>query len=170
MKRLIIMAMLFTIASVAAQGQTITRQITRPTQENRLSAHVSSATNNMQQHSQQMKRNTTSREILVKDVERAEAKLREAEAEKQNAQSSLVTLNKTQAAEMAELDKRHASEQVSGITGELKQRQENEKQELKALHAQQMDDAQMRLNKANMNYDTALRIYNNAQKSLHDLD
>ena len=170
MKRLIIMAMLFTIVSVAAQGQTITRQITRPTQENRLSANVSSATNNMQQHSQQMKRNTTSREILVKDVERAEAKLREAEAEKQNAQSSLVTLNKTQAAEMAELDKRHASEQVSGITDELKQRQENEKQELKALHAQQMDDAKMRLNKANMNYDTALRIFNNAQKSLHDLD
>lgn len=169
MKRLIIMAVLFTIASVAAQAQTMTRQMTSPAQENRLYAHVSSS-NMQQQRNPQINRSTSAREILVKDVERAEAKLREAEAEKQNAQSSLVTLNKTQAAEMAELDKRHASEQVSGITDELKQRQENEKQELKALHAQQMDAAQMRLNKANMNYDTALRIYNNAQKSLHDLD
>lgn len=168
MKRLIIMAVLFTIASVAAHAQAMTRQITSPAQENRLYAHVSSS--NMQQRNPQINRSTSAREILVKDVERAEAKLREAEAEKKDAQFSLVMLNETQAAEMAELDKRHASEQASGITDELKQRQEHEKQELKALHAQQIDAARMRLNKANMDYDKALRRYNSAQQSLYDQD
>lgn len=169
MKRLIIMAVLFTIASVAAHAQAITRQMTSPAQENRLYAHVSSS-NMQQQRNPQINRSTSAREILVKDVERAEAKLREAEAEKRDAQFSLVMLNETQAAEMAELDKRHASEQASGITDELKQRQEYEKQELKALHAQQIDAAQMRLNKANMDYDKALRRYNSAQQSLYDQD
>ena len=169
MKRLIIMAVLFTIASVAAQAQTMTRQMTSPAQENRLYAHVSSS-NMQQQRNPQINRSTSAREILVKDVERSEAKLREAEAEKKDAQFSLVMLNETQAAEMAELDKRHASEQASGITDELKQRQEHEKQELKALHAQQIDAAQMRLNKANMDYDKALRRYNSAQQSLYDQD
>lgn len=169
MKRLIIMAVLFTIASVAAQAQTMTRQMIRPAQENRLYAHVSSS-NMQQQRNPQINRSTSAREILVKDVERAEAKLREAEAEKKDAQFSLVMLNETQAAEMAELDKRHASEQASGITDELKQRQEHEKQELKALHAQQIDAARMRLNKANMDYDKALRRYNSAQQSLYDQD
>ena len=163
------MAVLFTIVSVAAQAQTRTRQMTSPAQENRLYAHVSSS-NMQQQRNPQINRSTSAREILVKDVERAEAKLREAEAEKKDAQFSLVMLNETQAAEMAELDKRHASEQASGITDELKQRQEHEKQELKALHAQQIDAAQMRLNKANIDYDKALRRYNSAQQTLYDQD